>query len=86
MNVSLSPEIAEKIRRRMESGRYESEDEVIEHAFLALDAEDELLADLRAKIDAGVKELDEGLGAPLDLEDFLKRANARHEALASHAK
>ena len=86
MTITLPPELAERIRRRLGKGRYETELELVEHAVSLLDAEEEYLADVRAKIEVGVRELDAGLGAPLDLEDFLKRAHARIEASAANAK
>jgi hypothetical protein len=33
---------------------------------------------LRAEIDIGIRQLDAGLGQPLDVEEFLRRANAEH--------
>jgi hypothetical protein len=33
---------------------------------------------LRAEIDLGVKELDAGLGKPLDVEDLLRQARTEH--------
>jgi hypothetical protein len=37
----------------------------------------EKLRDLRRDIDAGVQSLDAGEGRPLDIEEFLRRANAK---------
>jgi hypothetical protein len=38
----------------------------------------EKLRRLRADIDAGLRSLDAGEGAPLDIEEFLREANKRH--------
>ncbi len=39
----------------------------------------EKLRALRAEIDKGIRSLDEGKGAELDVEDFLRQANAEHD-------
>lgn len=36
------------------------------------------LAELRDKLDQGVRSLEAGLGRELDIEDVIARANARH--------
>jgi hypothetical protein len=36
------------------------------------------LAELRDKLDQGVRSLDAGLGKELDIEDVIARANTRH--------
>lgn len=38
----------------------------------------EALAELRAEIEIGLRELDAGLGQELDVEEFLKQAHAQH--------
>jgi hypothetical protein len=38
----------------------------------------ETLEQLRAEVDAGVRELDAGLGAELDIEEVLRRAREEH--------
>ena len=38
----------------------------------------EKLRELRAEIDKGVRFLDAGKGEPLDVEDFLRKANESH--------
>jgi hypothetical protein len=47
---------------------------------LALDMLDYLarLSELRTEIDAGIRELDSGLGRPLDIEEVIRNARARH--------
>jgi len=37
------------------------------------------LAQLRAEIEAGIAELDAGLGTELDIEDFIRRVRESHE-------
>jgi hypothetical protein len=38
----------------------------------------ETLAELRAEIEIGVRELDAGLGEELDIEDVIRQARAEH--------
>ena len=38
----------------------------------------EKLRQLRADIDQGIRSLDAGDGRPLDVEEFLRQANAKH--------
>jgi hypothetical protein len=38
----------------------------------------EKLRQLRAEIDKGIRLLDAGVGAPLDVEEFLRHENERH--------
>jgi Arc/MetJ-type ribon-helix-helix transcriptional regulator len=73
MNYQFPPELAEKVRRRMESGRYDSEDQLIGHALEALDKLDEQFEVLRTELAVRVDQADRGLAEPLDLEAFLER-------------
>jgi hypothetical protein len=38
----------------------------------------ETLAELRAEIEIGIRELDAGLGEELDIDDVIRRARAEH--------
>jgi hypothetical protein len=38
----------------------------------------EKLRELRADIDKGIRSLDAGEGTPLDIEEFIRQANAKH--------
>jgi len=38
----------------------------------------EKLRALRAEVDKGIRSLDEGKGAPLDIETFIEEQNTRH--------
>ena len=59
MNVMLSPHSTELIQQMVDSGRYQTADEVLEEALLALD--DQLrLERLRAAIDIGDEQLERG--------------------------
>ena len=66
MNVSLTPELEQMVAEKVESGRYTSASEVIREALRLLEEQDQLkqkrLAEVRRKIDRGLKQLDDGLG------------------------
>ena len=67
MNVSLTPELENLIRRKVETGRYGSASEVIREALRLLDERDQLTElhkdEIRKKIAAGMASLRAGKGA-----------------------
>lgn len=58
MNVSLTKELEEFVRRKVESGRYSSATEVISAGFRLLERKDEFrdtrLAAIRARVEEGI--------------------------------
>lgn len=64
MNVSLTPELDEFVRRKVESGMYLSASEVIREALRLLDEQDKLrqmrLSELRSDIAHGMDQADRG--------------------------
>lgn len=80
MNVSLTPQLEQLIKQKVETGMYHSSSEVIREALRLLDERDRFremkLADLRREIQAG---LDSGPATPWNVEEFLKEAHSRHE-------
>ena len=70
MQVQLPPELEELVRRRMESGQYDSPFDVVREALQLLETYDELSrrrnAEISRKIDEGVAQLDRGEGIPGD--------------------
>jgi antitoxin ParD1/3/4 len=70
MNVSLTPQLEKLVQDRVKSGRYTSASEVIREALRLLETHDRAidqgLAQLRADVDAGLRQLDEGQSSPLD--------------------
>ena len=70
MNVSLTPQLEKLVQDRVKSGRYTSASEVIREALRLLETHDRAidsgLAQLRADIDAGLRQLDEGKSSPFD--------------------
>lgn len=64
MNVSLTSEREQWIEEKIKSGRYQSVSEAIEEGLRLLEERDRLyqdrLAELQAKIDVGIQQLDRG--------------------------
>ena len=69
MHVSLSPDLEELIREKVESGHYRDSSEVIREALRLLEERDrDKLERLRAAIAIGIAELDRGEGRPFTPE------------------
>jgi len=92
MNISLTPQLEKLVQDRVKSGLYSSASEVIREALRLLESHDRAvdqgLARLRADVDAGLRELDEGKSKPFDAEavERIKRAGrAKLEAVKSTA-
>ena len=82
MNVSLTKEIEEFVRRKVESRRYSSATEVISAGFRFLEREDEFrdarLAAIRARVEEGIGQAEGGeLG---DSEEAVARVKKRAAA------
>ena len=80
MNVSLTPQLEELIKKKLKSGLYNSASEVIREALRLLEEQDRLkemkLDELRKDVLAGIKQLDQGKSKELD-ESAVKRIKAR---------
>jgi antitoxin ParD1/3/4 len=70
MHLSLSPEVGRQITEKVESGEYESAEDVVRHALRALSREDQeyaaRLEALRGEIQKGIDDLDNGRRIPID--------------------
>ncbi len=66
MNISLTPELDKLVKKKVESGLYNSASEVIREALRLLKSRDELhqerIAALKQEIKKGVSSLDAGMG------------------------
>lgn len=60
MNVALTPELEELIRRKLASGMYKNAAEVVREGLRLLAEEDEWKAEVRRKIAAGMAQLRAG--------------------------
>lgn len=67
MSIPLSPELERQIAERVESGQYDSPDEVLRHALQLLSREDQheaRVAALRSEVDIGIAEIERGEAIP----------------------
>jgi antitoxin ParD1/3/4 len=78
MNISLTPQLEELVKRKVDSGLYVSASEVMREALRLLEERDRLnamrLEELRAEIKKG---LDSGAATPLDIGAIKARGRKR---------
>ena len=78
MNISLTPQLEELVKKKVESGRYGSASEVLREALRLLEERDRLYAirleALREEIQKG---LDSDPATPLDIEEIKLRGRKR---------
>ena len=74
MNVSLTPELEQYIRTKVDSGRYLSASEVMREALRLLEQKEKRLEELRVEIQKG---LDSGRSEPLNMEAIKAKARNR---------
>jgi len=55
MNVSLTPELEQLVQNKVRTGRYNSASEVVREALRLMDERDQVKAEVRKKIAAGVE-------------------------------
>ncbi len=87
LNVSLPPELENRVRRHVESGLYGSASEVIREALRLFEAYQQVrsasLVALQADIDQGVADIKAGKAREIDIESIKQRGRA---ALAKRAE
>jgi antitoxin ParD1/3/4 len=81
MDIAINKKNQARIAEKVDSGKYRSPDEVVEVALRLLDQHDEMIAQeleaLRAKVQAGIEQADEGnLLSEDEVFDRLERRNA----------
>ena len=81
MDIAINEHNEERIRRKVESGKYSSVDDVLANALALLDERDAdlegELADMREKVGLGLEESKAGLAVPAgEVFDELRRRNA----------
>ncbi|MBG1268306.1 type II toxin-antitoxin system ParD family antitoxin [Nostoc sp. WHI] len=86
MNISLTPELEQLVKDKVNSGRYHSVSEVMGEALRLLDERDRIreqrLAELKAKIQVGIEALDRGEVVDgeevfAEIEEDIRRAEAQ---------
>lgn len=87
LNVSLPPELENRVRRHVESGLYGSASEVIREALRLFEAYQEMraasLVALKTDIDQGIADIKAGKTREIDIEAIKQRGRA---ALASRGQ
>lgn len=78
MHVSLTPELEARVKAKVESGLYNNASEVIREALRFVDSHEDWireikLAHLREQLKAGVDQLDQGQGIPVESRESLDR-------------
>jgi antitoxin ParD1/3/4 len=80
LNVSLPPELENRVRQHVESGLYGSASEVIREALRLFEAYQSMressLAALKADIDQGVADIEAGKVREIDIESLKQRGRA----------
>ncbi|MBD2520492.1 type II toxin-antitoxin system ParD family antitoxin [Nostoc sp. FACHB-973] len=86
VNISLTPELEQLVKDKVNSGRYHSVSEVMGEALRLLDErqrhQEQRLAELKAKIQEGIEELEHGEGIDgeevfAEIEEDIRRAEAQ---------
>lgn len=81
MNVSLTPQLEELVRKKVDSGRYTSASEVVREALRLLDAYESVragaLARLRADVTAGWQDVEAGRVSDFDAEAVKRRGREK---------
>ena len=82
MNVHLTPELEQLVQNKVKTGRYNSASEVMREALRLMDERDQIKEmqkeELRKKIAAGLKSLEQGKG--IDGESVFARLEAEYDA------
>ena len=90
MNVSLTPELVEFVRRKVASGLYGSSSEVVRDALRLMEERDRLLGarleDLRGEVQKGLAQLKKGRSRPLDRGAVERIRSAGKRRLASRRR
>jgi antitoxin ParD1/3/4 len=78
LNINLTPQLEEMVRRKVAGGLYNSASEVVREALRLMEEQDRLreirLEELRREVQKGI---DSGPATPLDIEDIKTRGRQR---------
>src|SRR5690349_9932311 len=86
MNVNLTPELEQLVHNKVQTGRYNSASEVVREALRLMEERDQIKADIRQKIAAGMESA--RAGRMVDGEAFFAQMEAEldEEIRAEDAK
>jgi antitoxin ParD1/3/4 len=71
MSITLSPEIEAKIEQKVRSGCFQSPNELIQSALEAMERYEESIQSLKASLQQGLDELEEGEGIRIQSSEDL---------------
>jgi antitoxin ParD1/3/4 len=81
INVSLTPQLEELVRKKVDSGRYNSASEVVREALRLMDSYERVresaLNKLRADVEAGWQQVEEGKVSDFDPEAVKRRGREK---------
>ena len=84
MNVNLTLELEEMVRRKVASGLYNSASEVVREALRLMEQQDQVRAVRLEQLRADIREgLNSGPGEPWDAEALKRQARARRSSKAA---
>jgi len=83
LNVNLTPQLEELVRRKVSSGRYNSASEVVREALRLMEAQDQLQSQLRRDIREG---LNSGPAEPWSVAEMKREGRKRLSSRHSSAK
>ena len=90
MNISLLPDLEELVKRKVESGEYDSPSDVVVHALYLLEARDRFreaqLDALKREITIGIEQCERGEVADLDIEEIIGEARRRLAAKRAYSE
>lgn len=81
MVFTMPPDLDAFVHQVVATGTFSSEEDVIVAALRLLQERERRLQELRDELLPSIEELNRGEGKPLDIEEIIARAEARHAAL-----
>jgi putative addiction module CopG family antidote len=79
---SMNPTNQQFVNQKLQSGEFNSTEAVIDEALRRWRENDTAFARLKAAVQEGLNQLDEGLGATLDIEQVIAEGRERRKELA----
>ena len=73
VNIQIPRELRDYVQRKVESGEYSSEQDVLAHALALLQDEEKKLAELQSEIQKGIES-----GEPVPGDEVLSRLKDKH--------
>ena len=75
MNVSLTPQLEQMVREKVQSGRYNNASEVVREGLRLIEERDQRLERLRSEMQRGIDQIARGESVLID-KDYLSRVRA----------